>query len=64
MRKSKLFSEMDVDDELKERAFELTSMLVVRDMLVKIANESEDMSVGRLDKEIAMIEKRLTKCIH
>lgn len=65
MRQLELFPETDVYEELMERASELTSMLMaMRDMLIKLANKSEDMSPGRLDEEIATIEKRLTKSIH
>ena len=65
MRQLELFPETDVYEELMERASELTSMLMVmRDMVIKLANESEDMSPERLDEEIATIEKKLTKNIH
>jgi hypothetical protein len=65
MRELELFPETDVYEELMERASELTSMLLaMRDMLIKLANESEDLSPERLDAEIATIEKRLTKNIH
>jgi hypothetical protein len=65
MRQLELFPETDVYEELMERASELTSMLMaMRDMLIKLANESEDMSPERLDEEIATIEKRLTKSVH
>jgi hypothetical protein len=65
MRQLELFPETDVYEELMERASELTSMLMaMRDMLIKLAYESEDMSPERLDQEIATIEKRLTKNIH
>jgi hypothetical protein len=57
MRELELFPETDVYEELMERASELTSMLLaMRDMLIKLANESEDLSPERLDAEIATIE--------
>ena len=60
-----LFPETDIYEELMERASELTNMLMaMRDMLIKLANESEEMSPERLDEEIATIEKKLTKSIH
>jgi hypothetical protein len=39
-------------------------LMAMRDMLIKLANESEDMSPQRLDEEIATIEKRLAKNVH
>jgi hypothetical protein len=65
MRQLELYPEADVYEELMERASELTSMLIVmRDMLIRLANESEDLSPERLDAEISTIEKSLTKNIH
>jgi hypothetical protein len=65
MRQLELFPETDVYDDLMERASELTSMLIaMRNMLIRLANESEDMSPERLDEEIATIEKRLARNIH
>lgn len=65
MKQLELFPEMDVYETLMERASELTRMLMMmRDTIIRLANESEDMSPERLDEEIATIEKRLTRSIH
>ncbi len=64
MKQLELFPEMDVCEELAEHASELTSMFLMRDTLIKLANKNRDMSLERLKEAIAMIERRLTKTIH
>jgi hypothetical protein len=66
---SVLFAKANLHEELMECAFELrTIFMATRNMLIKLANDTNNMSLERSDEQIAAIEERLptalVECLH
>jgi hypothetical protein len=66
---SVLLAKANLYEELMEHASELrTILMVVRNMLIKLANNPDNMSLERADEQIAAIEEmlptELIECLH
>jgi len=66
---SELFAKANLYQELMERASQLrTILMVMRNMFIKLANDSDKMSPEPSDKQIAVIEEMLPtaliECLH
>jgi hypothetical protein len=66
---SVLFAKANLYEELMERASELrTILMVMRNMLIKLANDTDNMSLERSNEQIAEIEEMLPtaliECLH
>jgi len=65
---SELFAKASLYEELMERASELrTILMVMRNMFIKLAKDSDNLSPERLDEQIASIEEivptRFIECL-
>jgi hypothetical protein len=67
--RSELFAKASLYEDLVERASELrTILLVTRNMLIKLANDTDNVSVERSNEQIAAVEEMLPTalidCLH